>query len=70
MPKIWKRYVDDTFTILSRDKVDIFLQHLNSQKPTIRFTVKTETNNTIPFLDMSVTRDSDDYLSTSVLTST
>ena len=26
-PKIWKRYVDDTFTILSRDKVDSFLQH-------------------------------------------
>ena len=26
MPKIRKRYVDDTFTILRRDKVDIFLQ--------------------------------------------
>ena len=37
-PKIWKRYVDDTFTILSPDKVDSFLQHLNSQQPTIRFT--------------------------------
>ena len=30
MPKIWKRYVDDTFTILSCDKVDLFLQQLNS----------------------------------------
>ena len=50
MPKIWRRYVDDTFTILSRDKVDIFLQHLNSQQPTIRFTMETETNNIIPFL--------------------
>ena len=28
-PKIWKRYVDDTFTILDRDRVDSFLQHLN-----------------------------------------
>ena len=64
--KIWKRYVDDTFTILSRDKVDIFLQHLNSQQPTIRFTMETETNNTIPVLDTLVTRDSDGYLSTSV----
>ena len=26
-PKIWKRYVDDTFTILDRDQVDGFLQH-------------------------------------------
>ena len=30
-PKIWKRYVDDTFTILDRDRVDSFLQHLNSR---------------------------------------
>ena len=66
MPKIWKRYVDDTFTILSRDKVDIFLQHFNSQQPRIRFTMETETNNTIPFLDTLVTRDSDGYFSTSV----
>ena len=66
MPKIWKRYVDDTFTILSRDKVDIFLQHLNSQQPTIRFAMETETIDTIPFLDTWVTRDSDGYLFTSV----
>ena len=44
-----------TFTILSCDKVDLFLQHLNSQQPTIRFTMETETNNTIPFLDTLVT---------------
>ena len=37
-PKIWKRYVDDTFTILDRDQVDGFLQHLNNQQTTIRFT--------------------------------
>ena len=27
--------VDDTFTILDRDRVDSFLQHLNSQQPTV-----------------------------------
>ena len=27
-PRIWKRYVDDTFTILDRENVDDFLQHL------------------------------------------
>ena len=32
-PKIWKCYVDDTFTTLDRDRVDSFLQHLNSQQP-------------------------------------
>ena len=29
-PKIWKRYIDNTFTILDRNSVDSFLQHLNS----------------------------------------
>ena len=32
------RYLDDTFTILDRNIVDSFLQHLNNQQPTIRFT--------------------------------
>ena len=58
-PKIWKRYVDDTFTILGKDYVDGFLQHLNSQQPTIRFTMEIEKDNTIPFLETSVSRDSD-----------
>jgi len=39
IPQIWKRYVDDIFTILSRDNVENFLQHLNSQQPTICFTI-------------------------------
>ena len=34
-PTIWKRYVDDTFTILDRGNVDDFLQHLNNQQPSI-----------------------------------
>ena len=29
-PKIWKLYVDNTFTVLDRDHVNGFLQHLNS----------------------------------------
>ena len=50
-PKIWKQYLDDTFTILGKDHVDGFLQHLNSQQPTIRFTMEIEKDNTITFLD-------------------
>ena len=29
-PRIWKRHVDDTFTILDRENVGDFLQHLNN----------------------------------------
>ena len=53
-PKIWKQYVDDTFTILDQNNVDGFLQHLNNQQPTIRFTMKTKNDNTILLLDTSV----------------
>ena len=66
IPEIWKRYGDDTLTILDQKKVDGFLQHLNSQQPTIRFAMETENDNTIPFLDTSVTRDLDGLLTTSV----
>ena len=65
-PKIWKRYVDDTFTVLDRDHVDGFLQYLNSQQPTIRFTMEIEKDNAIPSLDTTVTRDSDGLLTTTV----
>ena len=36
-----------------------FLQHLNTQQPTIRFTMKTENDNTIPCLNILVVKDSE-----------
>ena len=48
-PKIWKRYVDDTFTMLGKDHVDGFLQHLNNQQPTIRFTMESRKITLFPF---------------------
>ena len=65
-PNIWKRYVDDTFTILDRGNVDRFLHHLNSQQPTIPFTMETEKESKIAFLDTSVSREPDGRLTTSV----
>ncbi|XP_078377337.1 uncharacterized protein LOC144660252 [Oculina patagonica] len=65
-PKIWKRYVDDTFTILDRGRVDSFLQHLNNQQPSIRFTMETENDCKIAFLDTTVSREPDGRLTTSV----
>ena len=43
-----------------------FLQHLNSQQPTIRFTMEIEKDNTSPFLDTTVTRETDGLLTTTV----
>ena len=42
--RIWKRYVDDTFTILDRGSVHSVLQHPNNQQPSIRFTMEKENN--------------------------
>ena len=52
--------------VLDRDHVDGFLQHLNSQQPTIRFTMEIEKDNTFPSLDTTVTRDSDGLLTTTI----
>ena len=65
-PKIWKRYVDETFTILERSNVDSFLHHLNSEQPTIRFTLETEKESKIAFLDTSVSIEPEGRLTTSV----
>ena len=47
-------------------RVDSFLQHLNSQQPTIRFTMETENDNKISFLNASVSREPEGRLTTSV----
>ena len=48
--RIWKRDVDDTFTALDRGSVDSFLQYLNNQEPSIRFTMETESSRSSPSL--------------------
>ena len=57
-PSCWFRYVDDTFVIWPHgpNTLQNFLIHLNSIRPTIQFTMETEVNNTIPFLDVLVTK--------------
>ena len=65
-PRIWKRCIDDTFTVMKQHNADNFLSHLNQQHPSIRFTIETENNNKIPFLDTLVTREPDGKLLRSV----
>ena len=65
-PMIWKRYMDNTFTILDRENVDDFFLYLNNQQPSICFTMETENNNKLAFLDTAVLREPDGHLTTSV----
>ena len=56
-PCIYYRYVDDTFAIFeSRNEMHDFFKHINSLHPNISFTKEEEQNNSLPFLDVLVTR--------------
>ena len=55
-PRIWKRYVDDTFTLVKKGEL---LIHLNSIRPSIKLTTELEEGGSIPFLDTRVTRKVD-----------
>ena len=41
-PHVWNKYVDDTYCIMDRRCTDSFLQHLNSRRDTIKFTMERE----------------------------
>ena len=54
-PSLWKRYVDDTLTIIKRDHKDTFLDHLNSIDANIKFTSEDpKEDGSISFLDILI----------------
>ena len=56
-PFLYRRYVDDTFLLFKdSDHVDQFLDYLNLKHTNIKFTKESEQDNTLPFLDVLVTR--------------
>ena len=55
-PKVWKRYVDDSFVIIKEHSVSKFHDTLNAVDPKISFTIETENNGQISFLDTLITR--------------
>ncbi|XP_048259337.1 uncharacterized protein LOC124120314 [Haliotis rufescens] len=66
-PICWYRKVDDTFVILKQDQdPTLLLQHLNQQHPRVQFTIETEKDNQLPFLDVLVCRNAANRIQTSV----
>ena len=55
-PKIWKRHVDDSFCIIGKNDVSSFHDTLNSIGTNTSFTIETECNGKIAFLDTLVSR--------------
>lgn len=56
-PLYYRRYVDDILALFSSsDHAQSFLNYINLSHPNIQFTLEVENNNTLPFLDVLVTR--------------
>jgi hypothetical protein len=55
-PAKWLRYFDNIFVVLSHGPTILqqFLRHLDSVRPTIKFTMEVEGNDTLPFLILVV----------------
>ena len=59
-PRIWKRYVDDTFVLQDQAHKEEFLQHINTVDPSIQFTVEeAKEDGSIPFLDTIIRPEAD-----------
>ena len=66
-PKCWDRYVDDTYTIVVKDKVDELHAHINDIENSIKFTKEPESaDGSVPFLDTKCTPQPDGSIHTTV----
>ena len=62
-PNYYKRYVDDTFVLFDDpNKSSLFLNYLNSKHPNIKFTIETENEEKLPFLDILITRLNNNFI--------
>ncbi|KAK9395758.1 hypothetical protein NXF25_019119 [Crotalus adamanteus] len=65
-PKFWANYVDDIFVIVKRRDSTKFLEELNSVYPDICFMAEEETQGSLAFLDVLISRCPNGTLCTSV----
>ena len=65
-PKVWERHVDDVFSIIQKSNLHDFFQHINSRHPKTKFTMETEENSQLPFLDTLIQRNRDNTISVRV----
>ncbi|XP_072028434.1 uncharacterized protein [Amphiura filiformis] len=66
-PRLWLRYVDDTFVIINRHEQDNFFKHINSMNSdNIKFTQEKCTDNKLAFLDCHVQINNERKLTTVV----
>ena len=63
-PIFYRRYVDDTFILLSdKSHAPKFLNYIKRQHDNINFTMETESTNSLSFLDVLVSRQNNEFVS-------
>ena len=65
-PRLWQRYVDDTFVIIEKKFLNIFFDNINNLEPSIKLTMETENDNQFPFLDTFIQRSKNGEMSSSI----
>ena len=65
-PKVWERHVDDVFSIMRKSNLHDFFQQINSLRPKTKFTMETEENSQLPFLDTLIQKNRDNTISVRV----
>ena len=62
-PLLYCRFVDDTFSIFNNDSEALsFFSRLNDLHPDLQFTMESETENQLPFMDVLIKRVGDDLI--------
>ena len=62
-PHYYKRYVDDTFMLFENEnQIEKFKEYLNNKHKNIKFTVDSESNNSLSFLDVKITKQNNKFV--------
>ena len=62
-PVFYRRYVDDTFVLCRKEEhLKLFLNYFNLCHENIKFTSEKETNNKLSFLDIEISRDKNQFI--------
>lgn len=63
-PLFYRRYLDDTFVVFKNEEEgEKFFHYLNLLHPNMSFTMEKEENNSLSFLDVTVTRSGNNLIS-------
>ncbi|XP_072033246.1 uncharacterized protein [Amphiura filiformis] len=65
-PRLWLRFVDDTFVIIERTELEGFFQHINKLDDNIKFTQESCKDDTLAFLDCLISVKNDGSLTSNI----